>query len=133
MFLRSTVALIYTAGFLHSNITPKYTAALHLCSYAAALHLFMQQHYTCMRSSITHICVTVFLCSNVLHLCTQQYYLHNSITLMHTALHLLVQQHYTHQRRSVAHIYTAIALHTPTPQSSTHIHSNSITHTNAAA
>ena len=115
MFLRSTVALIYTADFLHSNITPKDTAALHLCSYAAALRLFMQQHYTCIRSSVTHICVAVL-------------FMQQRITLMYTAV-LLTQKHYTYAHSIT--LISAAALHTPTPQRSTHIHSNIITCINA--
>ena len=115
MFLRSSVALIYTADFLHGNITPKYAAALHLCSYAAALCLFMQQHYTRTRSSVTHICVAVLIMQ--LH-----------IKLMYTAV-LLTQQHYTYAH-SITPISAAV-LHIPTPQRSIHIHSNSITYTNA--
>ena len=117
MLLRSSVALIYAADFLHSNITPKYAAALHLCSYAAALRLFMQQHYTRTRSSVSHICVAVL-------------FMQQLITLMYTAV-LLTQQHYTYAHSIT--LISAAALHTPTPQRSTHIHSNSITCINAAA
>ena len=45
---------------------------------------------------------------------------------MHTAV-LLTQQHYTYAH-SITFI-SAATLHTPTPQRSTHMHSNSITHT----
>ena len=116
MFLRSSVALIYTADFLHGNIAPKYAVALHLCSYTAALRLFMQQHYTRTRSSVTHICVAVLFMQ--LH-----------ITLMYTAVSLT--QHYTYAHSIT--LISAAALHTPTPQRSIHIHSNSITRINAAA
>ena len=74
----------------------------------------MQQHYTRTRSSVTHICVAVLF--------MQQ--------RMHTAV-LLTQQHYTYAHNIT--FISAAALHTPTLQRSTHIHSNSITHTNAAA
>ena len=114
MFLRNSVTLIYTADFLYNNITPKYTAALHLCSYAAALRLFMQQHYTCIRSSVTHICVAVL-------------FMQQRITPIYTAV-LLTQQHYTYAHSIT--LISAAALHTSTPQRSTHIHSNSITYTN---
>ena len=118
MFLRSSVALIYAADFLHSNITPKYAAALHLCSsYAATLRLFMQQHYTRTRSSVTHNCVAVL-------------FMQQLITLMYTAV-LLTQQHYTYAQSIT--LISAAALHTPTPHLSTPLHSNSITHINTAA
>ena len=52
------------------------------------------------------------------------------IALMYTAV-LLTQQHYTYAHSIT--LISAAALHTPTPQSSTHIHSNSITRINAAA
>ena len=102
-FLRSSVALIYTAEFLHSNITPKYTAASHLLCYAAASHLFVQQHYTYIRSRATDICIAVL-------------FMQQHITLMYTTAllaqqnytcALLVQQHYIHQRHSVAQIYSS--------------------------
>ena len=150
-----TQQIFYTADFLHSNITPKYAAALHLCSYIAALRLFMQQHYTRTRSSITHICVAVLIMQQLITLMyttvllTQHHTYAHSITLISAAalytqrssvahiyatiaLHASTPQRSTHQRHCLAHIYRATALHASTPQRSAHIHSNSIAHTNAA-
>ena len=91
MFLRSSVALIYTADFLaatlHLSMQQSYTYVdtqqhyAYLCIsitliYATALHTHMQQRYT-------------YLCSSIIYAAT---YAHSSITYT-TTLHLCTQHH----------------------------------------
>ena len=100
--------------FLHCNTTPKYTVAL--------LYVVVQQHYAYLCSSITHAYAAA------LHIFAEQYYLCSNV--LHLAV-LFTPQHYTYTHSIT--LISAAALHTPTPLRSTHIHSNSITHTYAIA